>query len=93
VSLHTRRRRRWLSSPGRSLVTALNCHAAFEDAKEAFDGVGCHLAPRVFAIRMAHRFMRRELLAGAFVVLRFVGIKRAVQDDMSAKNGLDGLSG
>ena len=50
------------------------CHAALENAKEAFNGVRCCFTARIFATAVVDGFMFREFLAGRFIVLCFVGI-------------------
>ena len=72
-------------------------HAALEDAKEALDRV------RVTVVSPSRRTyssapwltasMRGKFLANRLVVLRFVRVHRAVQNDMLADDSLEGLDG
>ena len=64
-------------------------HAALENAKEAFDGVCRGRAASIFAVAVVDGLMVGELLAKRLVVLRFVSVERAIQNDMLANDLLN----
>jgi hypothetical protein len=52
-------------------------HTPLEDAEEAFNGVGSHVTTGIFVFGVVHPFVLGERLAGALVVLGFVGMQAA----------------
>ena len=64
-------------------------HAALEDTEKPLDRVCRHVATNIFAFRMIDSLMFGEFLAGLLVMLRFIGMQSAVENDMVEQHFVD----
>jgi hypothetical protein len=61
-------------------------HAALEHREEAFDGVGGHVAPRIFLLGVVHGLVGHEVRANPLVHAVLVGVQAAFLGDVLAND-------
>jgi hypothetical protein len=66
-------------------------HPAFEDTEIPLDRVCRHVATSIFAFRMIDALMFGEFLAGLLVMLRFIGMQPAIENDIVEQHIVDGF--